>query len=382
MLIEMAFFLTPHPSAVAKIRKARLMSQEAVAIEANVPLAIIEQIETAPKAISKRMAFSVAKSLAVPIQSLFSDDVEVDTNIPDFRTAGNRPAVLTSSGLARLARTRSITNYLADGAFDQDARFQNVGTVKVGDTDRAISLISTLYRPVRSSSGAVNPQDTFRETRVSLESSGIIVLCDRVGDAFRGFCYAMPREFPVIFVNTSGQRPATKLFTLLHEAVHVVTGSTGISDPSILNNRLERFCNSVAAAVMMPSAEFQAYYSRVKNRDVRSAVDSLSRQFGASKQATALRVTDLGIDAEFYAKWSASLPAKVPPIQEEDEDESDGGGGGISSQIARFGYLLPNMLIGAVKSKAISQYDAYRLTNLKPSTISQIAEIGANRLGQ
>ncbi|WP_287351040.1 hypothetical protein, partial [Mesorhizobium sp.] len=70
-----------------------------------------------------------------------------------------------------------------------------------------------------------------------------------------------------------------------------------------------------------------------------------------------------------------------PMIEEEDEGEENSGGGGISSQIARFGYLLPNMLTAAVDRKAISQFDAYRLTNLKPSTIKQIAAIGVNRLG-
>lgn len=379
----MALKLIPVPSAVKKIRQARQLSQASLAVEANVAVDQIESIEASPTEISKRMAFSIAGALAVPVQFLFSRHVEVDANIPDFRTVGNKPAVLTSAGLARIARARSITAYLADSAFEnQGAPFANVGSVELGDVNRAIDLLSTLYRPIKDAEGRTDPTLTFRETRVALERSGIIVLCDRTADGFRGFCFAKKGEYPVIFINTSDQRPATKLFTLMHEAVHVLLGSTGVSDPVVLANKTERFCNSVVASIMMPADAFEEAYSRVSSRSVRSIADYLSRWFGASKQAAAIRVSELKIDRGFYSSWIASLPAKIPPILEEDEDDSSSsGGGGISSQIARFGYLLPKILTGAVNQKNISPYDAYRLTHLRPSTISAIAARSVARLG-
>lgn len=378
----MALKLIPKPSSVRTIREARQLSQAMLAVEANVPFGHLEKIEASPTEISKRMAFSIADALAVPVQFLFSRNIAIDANIPDFRTAGNKPAVLTSAGLARIARARSIIEYLSDSAFqEQQNPFINIGSIEIGEVKKASDLLLDLYQPVKDAQGRTDPTLTFRETRVSLERNGIIVLCDRVADGFRGFCFAQQGEYPMVFINTSGQRPATKLFTLMHEAVHVLLGRTGVSDPTVLKNETEKFCNAVVASVMMPADEFEKAYARVSSRNVRVIADYLSRLFGASKQAVAIRVTELRLDQGFYSNWVSSLPARMPPIEEEDEDEKqNSSGGGISSQIARFGYLLPNILTGAVKKKNISPYDAYRLTNLKPSTISAIAERGATRL--
>lgn len=353
-----------------------------MAREANITPDALAEIETNPTDVTKRVAFALASALAVPVQFLFAAEVSIDASMPDFRTTNNRPAILTSAGLARIARARSIVTYLADDAFDDWNKFANTHSITVNQHVAAQKLLQSLYVPIRRADGSVDPTLTFRETRVSLEREGVIVLCDRVADPFRGFCYAPPGEFPIIFVNTSGQRPATKLFTLMHEVVHVLLGKTGVSDPAIINNEVERFCNSVTASVMMPQDQFSQAYSRVASRDPRTAVDILSRRFGASKQASALRVSDLGLNKDFYAAWSATLPSKIPTIDDEDEGEESSGGGGISSQIARFGYLLPNMLIAAVDKRAISQFDAFRLTNLKPSTIKQIASRAVGRLGQ
>lgn len=379
----MAPKLIPQPSSVRAIRQARQLSQASLAVEANVPFDDLARIESSPTEISKRMAFSIADALAVPVQFLFFRNVKIDANIPDFRTAGNKPAILTSAGLARIARARSIIEYLSDSAFqEQQGPFAGISSIKLGEVKKAADLLSALYRPVKDAQGRTDATLTFRETRVSFERSGMIVLCDRVADGFRGFCFAQKGEYPVIFINTSDQRPATKLFTLMHEAVHVLLGRTGVSDPVVLKNEIERFCNTVVASVMMPSDEFRKAYARVSSRNVRAIADYLSRWFGASKQAVAIRVTELRLDQSFYSSWVASLPPKMPPIEEEDEEESqNSGGGGISSQIARFGYLLPKILTGAVKQRNISPYDAYRLTHLKPSTIAAIAERGATRLG-
>lgn len=351
-------------------------------MEARVKSDVLSQIEASPTEISKRQVFSLAQALAVPVQLLFFSKLAIDENIPDFRTVRNRPAVLTSSGLTRLERAKSILAYLSDGVFVEDEPFALTASVKVGETEKAIKSLNALYVPIRRSDGSVDPSATFRETRVSMERRGIIVLCDRVNDGFRGFCFAQRDNFPLIFINTTGQRPATKLFTLMHEAVHIFVGSTGVSDPSILRNKTERFCNAVAASVMMPRDEFAKLYESIEKLPTRTAATALARHFGASKQAAALRVSELGLNDSFYANWQSSLPKKIPSIEEEDEDEAASGGGGLSSQLSRFGYLLPNMLGAAISKRLISPVDTYRLTNLRPATVNKLATMGANRLGQ
>ncbi len=358
------------------------MTSAAVADAANMTLDTLLTVETEPTALSKAKIVALAGALAVPVQFLFYRNLKIEPNLPDFRTAGNRPAVLTSAGLARVEKARSILSYLEDEIFEDDLDSGLVGSATVkGGVDAAAKLLKTYYSPVKRADGTVDPVATFRETRVAIEKDGAIVLCEKVNnDGFRGFCFSERGHFPLILINTANQRPATKLFTLMHEIVHIILGRTGVSDPNILENEVERFCNKVTASVMMPRQEFEALYGRVKQNSVRTTTDAIAHHFGVSKSAAALRITELGLAADFYGRWLAALPPRIPPIEEEEEAEASTGGGGLGAQIGRFGYLLPSVLGKAVKQHSISIFDAYRLTNLAPKTLTELAQIGERKL--
>ncbi|RVP20766.1 ImmA/IrrE family metallo-endopeptidase [Sinorhizobium meliloti] len=376
--------LSPEPKTVKLIRTARQLTSATVADAANFPLELLETVENEKTELPKGKVLALAKALAVPTQFLFFRNLEIESNLPDFRTVANRPAILTSAGLARVQRAKSIISYLDDELFRKDADSALTNAISMDTTvSAAARKLSLYYTPVKKSDGTVDPVATFRETRISIEKEGAIVLCDRVAnDSFRGFCFSEKGHFPLILINTADQRPATKLFTLMHEMVHVLLGRTGISDPNILENKVEQFCNRVTASVMMPDEEFRKQFASITRKDVRVTTNALARYFGVSKSAAALRVSDLKLADDFYGRWLRALPPKIPPIQEEDEGEEQSGGGGIPAQIGRFGYLLPKVLGKAINSRSISMMDAYRLTHLKPQTFSELAKIGEKRLGQ
>lgn len=378
----MAQKLSPRPETVKLIRNARRLTSAAVADATKMTLDTLQSVESEPTALAKGKIVALASALAVPVQFLFYQNLRIEPNLPDFRTAGNRPAVLTPAGLARVEKARSILSYLEDEIFDDDLENGLIGSASTkGGVDAAAKILKGYYSPVKRRDATVDPVATFRETRVAIEKEGAIVLCEKVNsDGFRGFCFSEKSHFPLILINTANQRPATKLFTLMHEIVHVILGRTGISDPNILENEIERFCNKVTASVMMPQAEFEDLYSRVKHNNVRATTDAAAHHFGVSKSAAALRVTELGLDIDFYGRWLAALPPRIPRIEEEEEGEAATGGGGIGAQIGRFGYLLPSVLGKAVKKHSISIFDAYRLTNLAPKTLTELAQIGERKL--
>lgn len=359
------------------------MTSGAVSDASKLPPDLLNSVEATPTALSRGKVVALAKALAVPTQFLFFKNLEIEQNLPDFRTVENRPAILTSAGLSRVERARSIVAYLNDDIFEtsRDASFKKGATV-AGGVAAAADTLRTLYKKSTRPDGSVDPVETFRETRVSVEREGAIVLCDRVpNDSFRGFCLSQKGHFPLILINTANQRPATKLFTLMHEVVHVMLGRSGVSDPTMIGNKIEQFCNRVTAAVTMPKAQFSSLYADAVGKDVRTTTNALAYHFGVSKQAAALRVTELKLDERFYSKWVRALPPRIPAIEEEDEKETGNGkGGGIPAQISRFGYLLPKVLGGAVNRKTISNLDAYRLTNLKPQTFEELSRIGKRRL--
>lgn len=353
-----------------------------VADASKISLDTLETVERELTALPKGKIVALANALAVPVQFLFYKNLKIAPNLPDFRTPGNRPAVLTPAGLSRVEKARSILSYLEDDIFDDDLDNDLVGSASIsGGVDAAAKILKGYYSPVKRGDGTIDPVATFRETRVAVERDGAIVICEKVNsDGFRGFCFSEKGHFPLILINTANQRPATKLFTLMHEIVHVLLGRTGVSDPNILENDIERFCNRVTAAVMMPQAEFVAHYNRVKKTSVRATTDAVAHYFGVSKSAAALRITELGLSQDFYGRWLAALPPRIPQIEEEEEGEESKGGGGIGAQIGRFGYLLPSVLGKAVKKHSISIFDAYRLTNLAPKTLTELAQIGERKL--
>ena len=74
----------------------------------------------------------------------------------------------------------------------------------------------------------------------------------------RGFAIAMP-DLPVIVVNGRDESQGGKAFTLIHELCHVLLGESAISNetgdyPTLepADRRIERFCDAVAAATLMP----------------------------------------------------------------------------------------------------------------------------------
>ena len=100
----------------------------------------------------------------------------------------------------------------------------------------------------------------------TVESKGILV-CQTSANAhlsvqlntFRGFCIAQ-KPFPVIVLN-SQDSPNGRIFTIIHELVHIALGESIIQnmnyeDVSFQNvDPVEVFCNQVAAEVLVPEKE-------------------------------------------------------------------------------------------------------------------------------
>lgn len=112
--------------------------------------------------------------------------------------------------------------------------------------------------------GHATTEQAFSFLRTLAERVGVFVLLiGNLGShhtaipvgAFRGFAIADPLA-PFVVINDQDAKTAWS-FTLLHELAHLWLGETGVSG-GFPEHRVEQFCNSVAAEILVPAAELAA----------------------------------------------------------------------------------------------------------------------------
>ena len=324
----------------------------------------------------------LADLYVVPREVFFTKQLTRPVSIPDFRTPNNAPAKMSKRGALRLEQAhqiRSLVEQLAPGLFVSEA-YRIDFDAGVNEATRVVSRLLDLSN--KNAAAIEEPLTAFRYFRAKIEQAGIPVLCESIKDEpFRGFCLASGNATPIIFINTWNQTVKTKNFTLIHELVHALMRAEGVSDPFIIKNRLERFCNQVTVNVTMPEGNFRNEFIRAREEagdDYLALVELLSDTFKISKQATAIRIDELGLIDDFYKSWLARMRGRnVPSPEDEPQDEQQFRRASVATrQIARYGYVLPMLIGDAVRKNLISEIDVFRYTRLKPRWLKQ-TEIAA-----
>ncbi|MEV0839899.1 XRE family transcriptional regulator [Actinocatenispora sera] len=132
--------------------------------------------------------------------------------------------------------------------------------------------------------------------RGSLQQKGILTIHVSLSDSeIRGFALPDPIA-PLIAVNTADSN-GMRLFSYAHELAHLALNEGSVCLNPVHRGK-EQWCNRVAAALLMPAAEFKKLVvTRLKTNIVSSVEDvrSLARYYGLSLRAVAVRLEDLGL---------------------------------------------------------------------------------------
>jgi len=249
-----------------------------------------------------------AKATYTPVGYLFLEAPPVETvPIPDFRTIDGAHVGHASPNLLEMIyvcqqRQEWYRDY-ARSMGEEPLPF--VGSVSIRDevVATAAHIREALKFDLEERRLLSTWTDALRRFIEQADVLGVLVMCSGVvlnnnrrhldPEEFRGFAIADPYA-PLVFINGADTKSA-QMFTLAHELAHVWLGQSALSDAQALRvpeNTIERWCNQVAAELLVPLEILQLEYRR--NDELSVELTRLARRFKVSTLVILRRMYDAG----------------------------------------------------------------------------------------
>jgi len=264
-----------------------------------------------------------AKATHTPVGFLFLEQPPVETiPIPDFRTIRNQPIARPSPDLLDMIYVcQQRQEWYRDFARSQrEAPLEFVGSVTLNSDieSTATAMRHALNFDLEERRRIPTWTDALRLFISRADEAGIMVMCSGVvlnnntrhlePEEFRGFALA-DNLAPLVFINGADTK-AAQMFTLAHELAHVWLGLSAVSDAHALaipEHQVERWCNKVAAELLVPLDILKQEYDR--GPILRSELDRLARRFKVSTLVILRRIHDAGrlTEAQFWHEYEREL---------------------------------------------------------------------------
>ena len=247
---------------------------------------------------------SMADVYVRPLAALFMQEPLMDDvarDLPDFRRREVRAQVVSRALQKALMLAHRQRDALRDVAEDLDlpdtvihAQYsldQQTAAESLGAQMRGALGMESISRSV-----LLQPEVLLRELVRRAEGLNVTVIqVQRVEvSEMRGFSLG-DGTCPLVALN-GGDWPRGKVYTLLHELAHVGFTSNGLCDLQRSQDvALERQCDAVAAATLMPSSQFLSALGSVSQAAITlDLARVVGNEFGASGEAALLRMVELG----------------------------------------------------------------------------------------
>lgn len=259
-----------------------------------------------------------AKATFTPVGFLFLDEPpEERVPIPDFRTVAN---VHVGHPSPDLLDTLYLCQQRQDWYQDFVRSMGEEPLALVGSVRADGDVVATAAK-IRQALGLELEErrqihtwtEALRRFIEQADAVGILVMVSGVVGSnnrrkldpqeFRGFALADDLA-PLVFINGADTK-AAQMFTLAHELAHVWLGQSAVSDAEarvIPEHAVERWCNAVAAELLVPLEALRKAYDR--RAALREETGRLARRFKVSTLVVLRRIHDAGgLTREAY--WRA-----------------------------------------------------------------------------
>ncbi len=250
-----------------------------------------------------------AKATYAPLGSFFLPVPLVETlPIPDFRVMGGGwPRKPSPNLLETIYICQQRQEWYRDHAIaerEDSLPFVESESVESDVLSVAASMRRALGLDLDERRRFPTWTDALRSFIDRADELGILVMCSGVvlnhnkrhldPEEFRGFALA-DTHAPLVFINGADTK-AAQMFTLAHELAHIWLGQSALSDlpPSrALEDRVELWCNEVAAELLVPASDIRGAYS--EEQGFETEIGRLARRYKVSGLAIIRRLYEVGI---------------------------------------------------------------------------------------
>ena len=279
----------------------------------------------------------------------------------------------------RARRAQQLLRWLRlkQGAPSVELVFLESGT---SVSQAGVSLRGWIGVPVDERLGWGSAKDALERWREALEERGVLVFQIPLGrGGLRGFSLG-DSVAPLLAANTAENLPA-RIFTLFHELAHLVSQTESACEPFGLTQSgtsIERWCEEVASAALMPRQELEAVANRVRggSRPPQTDFDLVRRvagRFHASLRATAVAMIRANIlSHEAYAEVEEQAP--VLDYQKHIIPSSRGGPKAPQARLSEFGAASSRAILRAVENDLLTERDARRYLRLDGAEVADLAD--------
>jgi Zn-dependent peptidase ImmA (M78 family)/transcriptional regulator with XRE-family HTH domain len=382
-------FITPKVVQWARERTGVSPAQLAKSLGAD--LTEIEAWENGESRPPFGKAQDLAKSLRIPFGFLFLSKPPVEkTPIPDLRTVTEgRPPKVSPDFLDLLNDVLVKHEWYRGYLETRDAkRPPFVGKFRVANGVEKVAADMSALLAVEQIRRTSHSWDEFlRDLTRSAESNGILVMRSGIVggntrrklsvNEFRGFVISDDLA-PLVFINGRDAK-AAQIFTLVHELAHIWIDRSGISNPdpkevpSELRNTVEPFCNSVAAEVLVPHADFLKSLPATFSDQT---AQNLATKYRVSTIVILRRAFELNAISrnQFFTLLEREQQKQKEREEREAEEPSEAGGNFYFTLPIRNSRRFTETVLGTLQAEGISYRDAAKLLGVKTGTLPKLIE--------
>ncbi|ENI8200869.1 ImmA/IrrE family metallo-endopeptidase [Pseudomonas aeruginosa] len=295
--------------------------------------------------------------------------------VPDFRTLRDQALAEPSSALLDTLylcqqrqdwyRDYARLHGLSALAFIGSARIQEAPELVAQHMRETLGLSAEERRQLPTWT------DALRQLINKTEDAGVLVMASSIVgsnshrkldvEEFRGFALA-DELAPLIFLNGSDSK-AAQMFTLAHELAHLWLGATGVSDTEagqVPEQQTERWCNRVAAELLVPLEALRAAYR--PDAPIPDEIQRLAREFKVSTLVALRRLFDAGFIEQgrlwqLYREEQARLKAL--------EQRGSGGGDFYRTLGARTSKRFARAIVSSTLEGQTLFQDAFRMLGVR-----------------